>query len=229
MSDNALKTHLSVALDALSRSRAIDMDQLEGKSLPVEITKIVSSNVVKVKFLIKGPFTLPEVAIPVASPQYGRIPYQVGDRGIAASIDFYQGGVSGFGGGTADYVQRANLTNLRFHGIGSKDLPTVDLDAHVLYGKNGVVLQDIDASGNKHTILTLTPDKIVIDLTNSTGKTLEIKGSTDITFDGNLRVKGNVTAGYGGGGARTLLGHKHTQPNDSHGDSEAETDPPSSG
>lgn len=229
MADNALKTHLPVSLDAAGRGRASDGDFMQGKGVPCRITKILSSNMVEVEFLIKGPFTPPRVEIPVSSPEYARVPYQVGDIGLATSLDYYQGGVSGQGGGTADYVQRGNLTNLRFDGIGRKELPgNVDLNAHCIYGKNGVVLFDLDSDGNKHTIITATPDKIVIDLTNSNNKTLEVIGSTTITFDGDLLVKGNVTAGYGGDNV-TLLNHKHPQDADSHGDAEQDTRKPKPG
>lgn len=229
MSDNSLKIPVAVGLDAASRQRAADGDQMQGKGLPCRITKVVSSNMVEVEFDIKGPFTLPKITIPVSSPEYARIPYQVGDKGLAVPIDYYQGGISGLGGGTADYVQRANLSSLRFEGIGRTQLPaSVDTNAHTLYGKNGVVLHDLDQDGNKHAIVTLTPDKIVIDLTNSSGKTVEIKGTKTITFDGDLHVKGNITAGYGAQNV-TLLNHTHAQDPDSHGDSEMETHKPTTG
>jgi hypothetical protein len=229
VSDNAYKLSLAASLDAAARQRAADGDQLQGKGLPCKITKIISSNLVEVEFDIKGPFTLPRTKVPVSSPEYARIPYQVGDRGVAISLDYYQGGVSDLGGGTADYVQRANLTNLRFEGIGRKQLPgNVDQNAHVLYGKNGVVLHDLDSDGNKHSVVTITPEKIIIDVSQSSGKTVEIKGTTSVTFDGDLRVKGNITAGYGSTGV-SLLNHTHAQPADSHGDTEQETIKPTAG
>ena len=234
MADNAQKTHLAIALDALARGRAVDADQLQGKAFPVEITEIVSSNMVKVKFLVQGgPWSLPEVTVPVDSPAYGRLPHQVGDKGIVSNIDFYQGGVSGLGGGTADYVQRGNLTNLRFMGIGNKTLPdgggTVDLNAYCVYGKNGAVLFDMDSDGNVHSKIILTPDHLTIDLTNSHSKTVTVVGTTTITFDGDLHVKGAIIAGFGTGDQVGLQTHRHTQPVDSHGDTEAETDPPVAG
>lgn len=226
MSDNSLKTHLTVSLDAAARQRASDGDQMQGKGIPCKITKIISSNMVEVEFQIKGPFTLPKTKMPISSEEYARVPHQVGDVGIAVPLDYYQGGISGLGGGTADYAQRANLTNLRFQGIGRKDLKgDVDKDAYNLYGKNGVVFFAMDAEGNKKTVITADKEKIVIDLTNSDVKTVEIKGTTVITFDGELRVKGNVIAGYGSSN-KTLLNHRHPQGDDSHGDSEVPTDPP---
>jgi len=232
MSDNALKTPLAVSLDALARGRSSDIDQLFGKELPCSITEIISSNLVKVKFEIEGPFTLPEVTIPVSSPHYDRIPYQVGDKGVARKIDYYQGGITKDGGGVADYAQRANLTNLQFTGVGQKEIPggNGDLNARQMYGKNGVVLADQDADGNRHVTVTVTPEKIIIDLTNAVGagKTVEIKGTNSITFDGDLRVKGNVIAGFGSTN-KTLLNHTHAQGNDSHGDTEVETNSPTAG
>lgn len=229
MSDNSLKTPLSVSIDAAARQRSADGDQLQGKGIPCKVTKIVSSNFVEIEFQIKGPFTLPKVVVPVSSEQYARVPYQVGDMGIAVPLDFYQGGISGLGGGTADFAQRGNLTNLRFQGIGNKDLDSVDLDAYCIYGKNGAVLYAKDGNGDKKSVVTINKDKIVVDLSNSDVKTVEIVGTTNITFDGNLRVKGNVTAGFGGAGSVTLLNHTHAQGIDGDGDSEQEVDPPTPG
>lgn len=229
MSDNSLKTPLTVSLDAAGRQRASDGDQMQGKGVPCKITKIISSNLVEVEFQIKGPFTLPRTQMPVSSEEYARVPHQVGDIGIAVPLDYYQGGISGLGGGVADYAQRGNLTNLRFQGIGRKDLKgNVDRDAYTIYGKNGTVFMVMDDQGNKKGTITLDKDKLVIDMTHADVKTVEMKGTTDITFDGNLRVKGNITAGFGTSNV-TLLNHTHAQGNDSHGDTEVETNPPTSG
>jgi hypothetical protein len=229
LSDNAKKLPIPVSIDAAARQRAADGDHMQGKGLPCHVVRRVSSNMVEIAFDITGPFTLPNVIVPVDAPQYARIPYQEKDKGIAVPLDYYQGGVSGLGGDTADYTQRGNLTNLRFKGIGQKELPgNADLDAHVLYGKKGVVLHDLDADGHKHSVVTITPDKIVIDVSQSSGKTVEIKGTTSITFDGDLRVKGDVIAGYGNTNV-SALNHTHAQPPDSHGDTEQETIKPTAG
>ena len=206
MADNALKTPLALGVDSGARVRAINMIQLLGKALPCQVTKIVSSQIVQVKFLISGgPWVLPEVTVPVATAEYVRLPVQVGDKGVAVPIDYYQGGVSGLGSGTADFTQRANLATLRFHPVGNANWSTVDNDALTMYGKNGVVLEDTA----KKSVVTITPDEIIIDLTNSNNKKVTIKGTTTITFDGDLHVKGNVVAGFGGGDQVALQTHTH--------------------
>lgn len=50
-----------------------------------------------------------------------------------------------------------------------------------------------------------------------------------VTLKGDLHVTGAVIAGYGGGDQVGLQTHRHTQPNDSHGDTEVPTNAPTAG
>ncbi len=54
-----------------------------------------------------------------------------------------------------------------------------------------------------------------------------VAGTVNIT--GNLQVTGEVYRGYGTGDQVSLGGHKHTQPNDTHGDTEQPTNEPTAG
>ena len=49
------------------------------------------------------------------------------------------------------------------------------------------------------------------------------------TYGGNLATSGNITAGAGTGDQVGLRTHTHTQPNDSHGDTEQPTAAPTAG
>jgi len=55
--------------------------------------------------------------------------------------------------------------------------------------------------------------------------------ASNVTLDaaGNLAVLGDITAGVGGGDQIGLRTHRHTQPNDSHGDAEQPTNAPTAG
>ena len=86
--------------------------------------------------------------------------------------------------------------------------------------------------------LRMTPDggvtqiKIVPGYTQILGN-LQISGAiqsiTGSTYAGNLQTTGNVIAGFGSGDQVGLQTHKHTQPNDSHGDTEQPTNSPTAG
>ena len=177
----SLKTPVQYSLPVFARERSEDVTLATTQSWPCHVTKIVSSGIVQVAFDVQQqPFTMPaNVEMPVATPEWVRLPLQVGDKGMAAKADAYLGGVSGLGGGTADLSRRANLTNLVFHPVGNTSWFTVDMNALTLYGVNGVVLMD----QGKKTVFTLTPGGIKI--------TLPSGGAVEI--DGDLKVTGNTT------------------------------------
>lgn len=54
-------------------------------------------------------------------------------------------------------------------------------------------------------------------------------GTTVIDGAGNITTTGEITRGQGTGDQVTLGKHKHTQPNDSNGDTEAQTNSPTAG
>lgn len=146
--------------------------------------------------------------MPVATSEYARVPLQVGDKGFAIAADAYLGGNSGLGGGTADLTRRGNLTPLVFCPIGNTAWFSVDLNAFVIYGQNGVVLED----KGKHCIFTLTPSAV----------TIAVPSGAAVTVVGDLHVTGEIVAKSSGanihlsththGGIQA--GSAHTQPPD---------------
>jgi len=167
MSGNAQKTPLGVSLNRFARGKAQDAIQNLGKSLPSSVVSVRGS-VVQVKFEIQSSFTLPNVTIPIIGSEYVRPPIQPGCKGVVLAADAYLGGMSGIGGGVASLTPTANLTSLVFAPIGNDGWTTVDGNAVVIYGPNGVVLKSQD--GN--TVFTLTPGGIVV----TTGGDFKVNG-----------------------------------------------------
>jgi hypothetical protein len=112
--------------------------------------------------------------MPVFGPIYIRYPIQVGDKGVTFPIDVYLGGVSGLGGGTADTTLQGNLSTLVWFPVGNSNWPSVNPNALVLQGPDGVVEQD--TGGN--TTSTLTPNGVSV----SAKETYAITAGTSITF-----------------------------------------------
>lgn len=143
------KKPLAASINEAASKRARDAIDLAGKALPCSVVEVVSSGIVTVKFEVNAaPFTLPQVTIPVAGPEYVRFPLQPGCMGVAFPVDVRIGNVSGLGGGVPDLTAPGNLTALVFFPVGSANWPTVeDTDEFVvLYGEAGVRLQTKDGS-----------------------------------------------------------------------------------
>jgi hypothetical protein len=156
MSDNTQKTPVGISLNRFASGKAKDAIQKLGKSLPASVVSVRGS-IVQVKFEIaSNVFTLPNVTIPLIGTEYVRPPIQSGCKGFVLAADAYLGGMSGIGGGVADLTPPANLTALVFAPIGHNGWSTVDGNAVVIYGPNGVVLRSEDG----RTSLTLTPTGI---------------------------------------------------------------------
>lgn len=155
--NNAQKTPLGISLNRWGRGKAMDAIQELGKSLPATVVSVMGS-IVQVKFEVQSKFTLSNVTIPLIGCEYARPPIQPGCRGFVIAADAYLGGMSGIGGGVADLTPPANLTALVFAPIGNRGWTTVDPNAYVIYGPNGVVLKSQDGA----TTLTLTPGGVVV-------------------------------------------------------------------
>lgn len=208
MTDNVTKTPLAVALDHLTRQRTADHLELLGKALPCHVIA-VKGQIVTVAFDITGPFTLPNVQLPLATWIYDWIPVQVNDRGVAVAADVYLGGVSGLGGGTADLSRRGNLSGSHYFvpvANSNWQPPGGDGNVRVVQGPDGVRLQDTGG----HTILVVDKRGVV-------------------TITGDLHVSGAIIAGYGGGDSVGLQTHRHSQSPDSHGDTEQDVNAPTAG
>lgn len=202
IADNSQKTALASSLNRFAARKIADFSQISGKALPCSIVA-VDGSIVTVSFeLAASPFTLPNVTIPVAYPEYIRVPFQIGDKGAAVSADVVLGGINGLGAGVPARALPANLSALYFVPIGNKNWTApIDPDKLELYGPAGVVLH---ALGGNVTV-TITKDDVTVDIN---GQQLVITETT-MTWDGDLVVKGAITAGSGTGDEVTVQHHTH--------------------
>lgn len=188
---NAQKTPFAKSLHEFGDVKSQDWLSRLPQSIPATVTALMGG-LVKVK--IDGtwaPFNIPEILVPQSMSAWAREPTQVGDKGFVVGINYYVGGQSGLGGGNANLYPRANLTNSVFQPISQKGFSTVDPNAYVLNGPNGVVLRDTGGA----CVLTLTPTGIVITIGANT-VTIDASGVTiskDLTIQGNETVDGNLT------------------------------------
>lgn len=155
MADNAQKTPLGLALNRFTQQKVLDAIATLGQALPCEVVS-VAGQIVTVAFQISSAtFTLPQVAMPIATSIYDWIPVQRGTLGLTIPASVYLGGVSGLGGGTADLSKPANLSALLFLPVSNSAWvpPTGDQNLRVVQGPDGVAIQDINGT----TLLTVTP------------------------------------------------------------------------
>lgn len=179
--------------------QAID---ITGKSLPATVAQVISSGIVVVNFEVsQTPFTLPQVTLPVHGTEYIRVPFQVGMKGYVNSADYYLGGMSGLGGGTADFSQRGNLTTLVFCPLGNTAWSTTDIDPNLLcqYGPNGIRLMD----AGRNCILTLTATGITVTIGGTTVWTLSTTANASTV---NLTTTADVKTGT----LNSINAHVHT-------------------
>ena len=168
MVDNARKTPLQWSLNSFADGKVDDGIQNLSKGLPCSIVAVVSSCIVTVKFEVSSVYNFPQITVPVATSEYVRLPLQIGDLGRVVPSDFYLGGISGLGGGTADLVRRGNLATLVFEPVSNTGWSSVDNNSVTLYGPNGCVLRDKASK----TVVTVTPTTVTI--TVPSGKTVTI-------------------------------------------------------
>lgn len=206
-SDNRLKTPLARSLNQNSGQRASDASQSLGKRIPA---RVVSRNGQVVTVAVEmqvggagGPWTIANIAVPISTSTLDWMPIDAGTQGYLQSSDFYLGGVSGQGGGTADYSQRGNLAAMVFHPVSNLSWmpPGGDTEKRVVQGPNGVLLQD-------------TGGAAVAMLDKSSGVNISFKGGS-IVIDSS----GNVT--ITSSGLITLNGitwdsHTHDDPQGGH-------------
>ena len=221
MGDNSQKTPLARTLNRFAEQKVLDRVQQLGKSLPCHVVSVRGA-IVTVAFDVTGPFTLPNVTVPLFGPEYVRYPIKAGDRGVVLAADAYLGGVSGLGGGTADLTQRANLATLVFLPIANASWFTVDPNAVTVYGPDGVVLQTQD--GSVKLIVNAAGVSVVIG-----GTTYSAWTTAGLAVTGHVTATQNVVAGQGGADQVGLQTHTHAQPNDSAGDVEQPTSAPTPG
>ena len=203
MAANAQKVPLARSINDAAAKRASDAIAVSGKSLPCRVVAI-DGWIVEVSFELLGPFTLPNVTVPVASSLYDYLPLRPGDPGVVRAADVRLGGISGLGAGTASPVGLVgNLSALVFEPIGNAawqgpDVPFI----RIVQGPDGVTVQTLDGNVS----IKLTVDGNITINPGSSGK-LTING--DISVTGAIEAAGEVTAGFGGADSVTLQLHKH--------------------
>jgi hypothetical protein len=196
MSSNDRKTPLARSLNMVATERAQQALQLLGKALPAQIVQAQGA-IVQVSFLLASPFVLPLVTMPLGISEYVRLPVQPGDKGVVYPSDFYLGGASGLGGGTAGLGAQGNLSTLVFFPIGNSAFQAVDPAVLTCYGPSGVTLRDQQSN----TVVRITPTGITITLPS--GGNVVVTGG-DVIADG-ISLKTHIHPGVATGGGITGL------------------------
>jgi len=203
---NAQKTPFSMALEKFTKKRALDAYNALGKGLPASVVSVTGS-IVTVKFELQSPpFNLPNVKVPIISPEYIRYPTQVGDLGVVVPFDVLLGAISGIGGSVARLdVPPSNLGALVWTAISNVNWSTaLDPNKIELYGPNGFYIHDTAAN------CSITGDKNNLTITAKTTLTLQVGSksivinSSGVTIDGKLwdthQHTGVTTGGSNTGG-----------------------------
>lgn len=163
MSADHLKTPLALNLPKVVDKGVRDAIRLTGKALPASIKAVVSSGIVTIQFDVDAsPWTLPNITVPVGFPEYIRIPWQIGDKGVVFPADVRLATQAGLGASTLPKIDAtpANLSALTFFPLGSANWTAADdPNSVVVYGPDGVILRN---TASTHTI-TLNTDGIVLD------------------------------------------------------------------
>jgi hypothetical protein len=200
-SDNSRKTPLVASLNTIAAQRAADAVFAQSREYPGRVES-TNGQLVTASFQVFGqPFagtsgTLKNVTVPIATSVYDWIPLQPQDLGVFKKSDVYLGGISGLGGGTADYTPRGNLSTLFFVPVSNKawTVPSVangDTAIRVSQGPHGFGAQD--TQGNTTLLLDGQNSKVTVAVKN--GATVVIEG-TKVTI--TVPSGGKVIATAGG-------------------------------
>ena len=176
MASNVQKQSLALTIPTHVQNKIEDALQKVGKDLPCHVTAVNSNGSVTVAFDLTDPtLTLPTVTLAVAQSRYFRNPIQVGDLGVTRAADSYIGGVTGLGGGTAQFGQRANLATLVFSPVGNANWPAMnDPNKAQMGGPNGAYIADL----NGRCIINVGTAGIII--TVPSGDKLVVNGTLDV-------------------------------------------------
>lgn len=217
MLDTSQKTPFSRSLNEFAQNKIRDFMAIQGKVLPASITA-VDGSIVTVKFELNAPFPLPAVTVPVEGSQYVRVPYQIGEKGIVIPSDYYLGGVSGLGGGTAGTSLPANLSALVFVPIGNKNWDQADDPKKiVLWGPDGAILRTEDKKSRLEatktaTIMAFGDYNVTLDaagfhINAPIAGVVSGVGGTVNFGNNNVKTDGQVTSG-----TTSLTSHHHLAP-----------------
>ncbi|MCM2546200.1 hypothetical protein [Burkholderia glumae] len=210
MADNYAKLPLQDSLSRVAIGRAQQAINATGNALPCRVTA-VSGSIVTVAFEVTGIWTLPPITIPKAESPWIRMPTQVGDKGVTMPADVYLGGISGLGGGTADFRRRGNLSALVFVPVSNSGSPPDDPNAAQVCGPNGMIARTTQGTESSAVVnqegVTLTYGGASLALT-SAGIVMSFGGRTIVLNADGLSIDGNSyenhTHGYlPGSGSKT--------------------------
>jgi hypothetical protein len=195
MAGNAQKYPFVKGMNAFADGKIGGALDLLGKAVPASVVSVDETNtIVTIKFEIQADFPLPQVTCPLVGPEFMRFPIAAGVRGYVIPADFYMGGVSGLGGGTATPTQQPNLTTSVFFPVGNAGFTaTDDQRATVIYGPNGVIFRD----SKSKCVAKLTPDAFTVTIAGNEVMKLT---ATSVQFAAggqflNLGVGSNVGIG----------------------------------
>lgn len=120
--------------------------------------------------------TFPQVTCPVLESYYIRLPIQVGDKGIVLSANTLLGGISGLGGGLADFnTTPPNLSALVFIPVGNANWNSVNPNAVVITAPNsGPII--LDATSVVATQNFSAGNGLTGTFTSGTGQTIQVTG-----------------------------------------------------
>jgi len=203
---NFLKTPLASSLLQLSGQRASDALMSLSKAMPCQVVsrqgQIVTVSVAMQQGGVGGPWTLKQLVVPIHTSLYDWVPFAKGDLGLLAPSDFYLGGVSGLGGGVADYGQRGNLSSLAFIPVANNGWTAPGGSGNdtfrVVQGPGGVLVQDLQSKSS----VKLAPG--VITITVQQGDQIQMKDAGSgaslhkVVVDGGTG-KSRVLYAYDGG------------------------------
>jgi hypothetical protein len=219
--NNALVTPLAYSLADLARIGSQNKNQQISQPIPVSITKI-HGELVQVKIEAKGrgiPYTIPEFIVPQSFSEWIREPTQVGDKGWLVESNYYLGGMSGLNGGTANYYDRSNLTNMVFQHISQKQFPhNVNRNLNQVFqnGPEGVMNQTTDGKffvnvdgknaqvqlGANGSTITFKQDSVVITIggQSHTFTSSMFQSAGDVLTHANTTLDSHLHSDSGGAG-----------------------------
>ena len=208
--DQSRKLPIFQNLVETARQQSQRTEHMSPRTMPASVVS-VSGQIVTVKFEVKSEFNLPQIQVPIFGSEYIRIPVQPGCKGILIPSDYYLGGISGLGAGTATLAKQGNLSNLSFFPIGNKNWSSVDKDTLTLYGVKGVEIMD-KQGGN--SLISIKDD--AISMTNGSSSVTVSSNGSEISHGSNS-VKAD-SSGVTVTGTLTINGmeftaHTHTNGN----------------
>lgn len=186
MSTQSRRLPLQSQIADAAVSKAHEVLETKGLGLPCKIVQVLGT-LVKVEFLLSG-VSLPNLTIPIATCLYNRPPYQVGDQGVAISLNASPAFISGQNSQQTQLNATGNLGSLIFFPVASTKWGSVpDPNMYLIQGPNGFIVRSIDGSVS----VTGTKGKSLVMAFGGNEFTLD---STGASINCNLNVSGDITS-----------------------------------